>query len=286
MLIHEHRIGDVQTLRKRVCHSFTRGFGFSLGFLGGAMTVANDSDVKSARRVVEIFQLFAELKQAVPLALISKRLEFPKSSCLALLKTLESNGYLYRVHDSADYYPTRRIFDEARVIIDNDPLLSHVRPVLQELCNETGETVFLATRTGHQSHYLEVVQSGQTLRYAATVGEKRPLHIGAAGQALLGAMTDDARNALIEELEFEQYAPNTVTSKTRYKRLIEQGKERGWFVSIGGYQSEIASIGHYVWINGEAYAIVVGAPTQRVKGNEISIGRAVAKYCKKISSRT
>ena len=56
-------------------------------------------------------------------------------------------------------------------------------------------------------------------------------------------------------------------------------------MSIGGYQSEVASVGHYVWIHGEAYAIVVGAPTRRVKGNETSIGRAVAKYCEKISDR-
>lgn len=246
---------------------------------------ANEADVKSARRVVEIFQLFAEQREALPLATISKRLALPKSSCLALLKTLEANGYLYRMHESADYYPTRRIFDEARVIVDNDPLLSNLRPVLQELCGATGETVFLATRTGHQSHYLEVVQSGQTLRFAATVGEKRPLHIGAAGQALLGAMDEDARNQLIDELTFEQFTPSTVTTKSRYRRMIEQGLQRGWFVSVGGYQSDVASIGQFAWINGEPYAIVIGAPAQRIKGNETAIGRAVSRCCKKVSDR-
>lgn len=249
------------------------------------MPRGQDMDVKSARRVMQIFQLFAERREALPLASISKRLDLPKSSCFALLKTLEASGYLYRMHHSADYYPTRRIFDEARLFVDSDPLLSNLRPVLQSLCNETGETVFLATRIGHLSHYLEVVQSGQTLRYAATVGEKRPLHIGAAGQALLAALDDVTLDALLDELIFEQFAPTTVTDKARYRRLIERGRQRGWFVSIGGYQSDVASVGQTAWINGEAYAIVVGAPTQRIKGNEEAIGQAVAAYCRWVSAR-
>jgi DNA-binding IclR family transcriptional regulator len=247
------------------------------------MGIPPDTDVKSARRVVAIFELFAELKQAAPLALISKRLTLPKSSCLALLKTLESNGYLYQLNNSRDYYPTRRMFDEARIITDNDPLLSHIRPILRELSERTGETVFLARRTGELSHYLEVVQSGQTLRYAATVGEKRGLHIGAAGQCLLAAMDEIDRDTLIDQLKLERYSSDTVTSAIRLKQLITEGKRRGWFMSVGGYQSGVASIGNHVWINGEAYAIVVGAPTQRLQAKELSIGQTVVEFCRKIS---
>ena len=247
------------------------------------ITPSPESDVKSARRVLEIFQLFAELKQAAPLALVSKRLALPKSSCLALLKTLETYGYLYQLNDSRDYYPTRRMFDEARAITENDPLLLHLRPILRELGEATHETVFLAKRTGHLSHYLEVIQSGQTLRYAATAGEKRPLHIGAAGQCLLAAMAAPERDALIDQLKLEQYAADTVTSSSRLKKLIADGQSRGWFVSIGGYQSEVASIGNYVWLNGEAYAVVVGAPTQRLKACEDAIGAHVTAFCQRIT---
>ncbi|MDP3138821.1 MAG: IclR family transcriptional regulator [Burkholderiaceae bacterium] len=244
----------------------------------------SESDVKSARRVLQIFQLFAEMRRAASLAVISKRLNLPKSSCLALLKTLESNGYLYCLNDSHEYYPTRRIADEAQTIVAHDPLLSHLRPVLQALSQETGETVFLAKRTGHLSHYLEVVQSGQTLRYAASVGEKRPLHIGAAGQALLAAMDDAERDVLIDQLELEQFSPKTITDTGAYKRLIAQGKARGWFMSTGGYQAEVASIGNFVRINGEAYAVVVGGPTKRLTDSAESIGRTVAAYCRKIEA--
>ncbi|ARP79913.1 hypothetical protein CAL12_03125 [Bordetella genomosp. 8] len=243
----------------------------------------SETDVKSARRVVQIFQLFAELRQPVPLSLVSKRLELPKSSCLALLKTLESNGYLYRLNDGKDYYPTRRIFNEARIITENDPLLSSMGSLLHGLRETTGETVYLAKREGHLSHYVEVVESDQPLRYAASVGEKRQLHIGAAGQCLLAAMPDDERDALIDELDLTKYSANTITSPAKLKKAVAEGKARGWYLSVGGYQSGVASIGGYVWINGEPYAIVVAGPTERIIDNEQAIGRAVAALCKRVT---
>ncbi len=243
-----------------------------------------ETDVKSARRVLDIFQLFAEMRRPASLALISKRLNFPKSSCVAILKTLEANGYLYCVNDAKDYYPTRRILDEAKVIISHDPLLSHLRPILQALAAETGETVFLAKRDGLLVHYLEVVESQQTLRYAASVGEKRPLHIGAAGQCLLAAMDDGEREELISQLPLEKFSTKTVTSCVAYSKLIAQGKARGWFMSSGGYQEEVASIGNHAIVNGEVYAVVVGGPVKRLTNNAESIGRTVSKYCDRASS--
>ena len=244
----------------------------------------SSTDVKSARRVLEIFQLFAEMRGAASLATVSKRLEMPRSSCLALLKTLEANGYLYCFNESLDYYPTRRMWNDMQIIIDNDPLLSRIRPILQELCQETGETVFLAKRNGQLSHYIEVVQSGHALRYAASVGEKRQIHIGAAGQCLLGAMNEKERNAFIDKLPLDAFSPNTITDAETYKALIAEGKERGWFLSLGGYQAEVASVGNYIFINGEAYAVVVAGPTQRIRDNAEQIGKKVVEYCRKVTA--
>jgi len=248
------------------------------------MSFSSSGDVKSAVRVIQIFRLFAELKRPLALSSISSKLAFPKSSCLALLKTLEAHGYLYQINDTKTYYPTRRLLLEGQVIAENDPFLSHVRPLLRDLCDATKETAFLAMRTGLLSHYVEVIESDQTLRYAATVGEKRPLHIGAAGQCLLGAMNEKEREAVMAMMDFEKFSSDTLTSAAALRSSISQGKERGWFMSIGGYQSDVASIGNYVWINGEAYAIVVAAPTNRLKSNELAISQAVLRCCSRVTS--
>jgi IclR family acetate operon transcriptional repressor len=247
------------------------------------MTVPAHSDVKSAARVMQIFQLFAELRQPASLAVVSQRLGMPKSSCLALLKTLEANGYVYLLNDARDYYPTRRIFKEAQAIADNDPFLSFVRPILQSLCVSTRETAFLARRSAELAHYVEVLESGQALRFAATVGEKRPLYIGAAGLSLLGAMEENERDGLIGRLAFEKFSDQTVADAHDLAQRVEEGLARGWFMSIDGYQAGVSSIGQFVMLNGEPFAVVVAAPTQRMRENEDGIVKAVLEACRALS---
>ncbi|WP_158219323.1 MULTISPECIES: IclR family transcriptional regulator [unclassified Achromobacter] len=241
--------------------------------------------MKSAVRVLQIFQLFAELKTPASLASISQRLEMPKSSCQALLRTLEAHGYLSNRDDTKDYYPTRKLFEQMRVIVEQDPLLKDLMPLLQALSDETGETVFLARREGTLVHYMEVVQGRQTLRFAGLAGDRSPLYIGAAGQSLLGGMPKAERVALVNQLEFQRYSPNTIVSASALLKQIDEGLKKGWFLSIGGFQQEVSSIGNYVWLNDNLYAIVIAAPTQRVERNQKSISRHIVDLCARVTQR-
>ncbi len=243
------------------------------------------ADVKSAVRVLQIFQLYAELKAPASLATVSQRLEMPKSSCQALLRTLEAHGYLANRDDTKDYYPTRKLYEEMRVIVEEDPLLKDLMPLLRELSDATGETVFLARRHDLMSHYLEVVQGKQSLRFAGVAGDRRPLYIGAAGQSLLGGMPKAERVAVVNRLQFERFSPNTLPNGAALLKKVDEGLKRGWFMSIGGYQIEVSSIGNYVWLNDQLYAIVIAAPTQRIERNQQALGRQVMDLCARVTQR-
>ena len=240
-------------------------------------------DVKSAVRVLQIFQLFAETKVPASLATISQQLEMPKSSCQALLRTLETHGYVANRDESKNYYPTRKLYEQMRVIVEEDPFLKDLMPLLQELSDASGESVFLAHRQDLMAHYLEIVQGRQALRFAGTAGERRPLYIGAAGQSLLGGMPKAERVALVNRIRFERFSPNTITSATALLKEVEVGVKRGWFMSIGGYQQEVSSIGNFVWLNGQLYAIVIAAPTQRIERNQKTLSRLVMDLCARVT---
>jgi len=170
-----------------------------------------------------------------------------------------------------------------RVIVEEDPFLKDLMPLLQELSDASGESVFLARRQDLMAHYLEIVQGRQALRFAGTAGERRPLYIGAAGQSLLGGMPKAERVALVNRIRFERFSPNTITSATALLKEVEVGVKRGWFMSIGGYQQEVSSIGNFVWLNGQLYAIVIAAPTQRIERNQKTLSRLVMDLCARVT---
>src|SRR4051812_8820285 len=102
--------------------------------------------VKSAQRVIDILEYFVLTRAPATLSALALALEIPKSSCLALIDTLQSKGYLYEVRPRVGYYPTRRWLDRATIISGSDPLVARVRPVMLALSEDFGETLIFGKR--------------------------------------------------------------------------------------------------------------------------------------------
>jgi DNA-binding IclR family transcriptional regulator len=98
---------------------------------------------KIVNRTLDFFEAFAAARRPLVLSELMKVLGIPVSSCHDVLRALEERGYLYEVRPRGGYYPTGRLFDLARVLVDNDPFLSRVQPVLEKLRDEAQESVFL-----------------------------------------------------------------------------------------------------------------------------------------------
>lgn len=65
--------------------------------------------VKSAGRVLQIFEIFAQNKRAMRITEIAEKLEIPQSSASLLVKTLMQNGYLDYSARGRSVQPTMRL---------------------------------------------------------------------------------------------------------------------------------------------------------------------------------
>lgn len=63
-------------------------------------------DVKTAARVLDVLNLFAEAQKPLLYSEIAAQMEIPLSSCHGLLKTMVARGYLYEIGKKHGYYPT------------------------------------------------------------------------------------------------------------------------------------------------------------------------------------
>src|SRR3546814_15078313 len=100
-----------------------------------------ESNVKTALRVIEIIEIFAREAKPLSLSELARHLDAPVSSCLALLRTLTSLGYLYEAGRRQGYYPTGRLLAMAQRISRADPTLERVLPSLEELREKIGRAV-------------------------------------------------------------------------------------------------------------------------------------------------
>ena len=220
-----------------------------------------------------------------PLGEIARILKLPKSSCLALLQTLEGSGYLYQLR-GGHYYPTTRWLANATQISSRDQVLRRVRPVLEALRDETGETILFAKRVGTQALYLDIVESRQITRYTAEVGQTKPLHCSASGHALLGGMAVAAREALIRRLALPKLTDHTVVDPAALSARIKASAARGWYHSLREYHPETAAVGVPVQIDGDIYAVLMAAPHQRLGKSMAQAGARLIEATRPLGDET
>lgn len=189
--------------------------------------------VKSAARVLRIFELFDDIEREARLGEISKRLDLPVSSTSMLLRSLVELGYLTNDPVRHTFAPTARIgllgSWTARELAQDGGLTE----LLHGLSADTGETISLAARNGIYAQYIRVVQATNALRIHVPTGTCRPLVWSAAGFALISEMEEDAIAALVRRTNAEDRAGKPLIELDQVLRHVSRFREDGYFLSRG-----------------------------------------------------
>jgi DNA-binding IclR family transcriptional regulator len=223
-------------------------------------------NVKTAGRTLDLFEAFARERKPLSLSQLARAIGAPVSSCFGIVRTLEARGYLYEVKARGGFYPTKLLFEHARIIASHDPLAERFVPLLEKLRNQTGETVLVSKRLDRQAVYLAVVESPHSIRYSPKVGEFRPLHASASGKALMGSLAPAVRNELLTGMKLPRVTPRTIISRAALEADLEQGRTRGWYVTRGEIVADLMAVAVPVAVNGETYSVALAGPIHRMDG--------------------
>jgi len=157
------------------------------------------SVVKSAARVLAIFELFDELRRPVTINDVSERLGYPHSSSAALLKSLDSLGYLEYEPNDRTYFPSIRISMLGQWVENESLPVRVVQKLMHDLLVATECTVITAIRSGLYAQYIKVLQGTTTIRYHVKPGTRRLLHRSTLGRTLLAQLDVEFASQLIEQ---------------------------------------------------------------------------------------
>lgn len=190
--------------------------------------------VKSAARVLEVLELFDQVKQPLAVADVAAHYNWPASSTSAIMGSLSSMGYLEYDPGKRVYRPTVRVTllgDWIQGDLMRDGQLTRL---LEYLNHETGETVVLAAQNGLSSQYLRVLQGTNALRHHIHIGTLRPLFDSGTGRMLLCQMDEPT----IRKLARRHNATLRQEKRVDVDEALEQVKadrERGYAISLNQF---------------------------------------------------
>ncbi|MGC3987389.1 MAG: IclR family transcriptional regulator [Pseudorhodoferax sp.] len=221
-------------------------------------------NVKQAANVLDLLEFFATHQRPASLAEISKQLGWPRSSTFNLLGTLTSRGFLYEPRAKQGYYPAPAWAALVDRIEQAQPMPRDMQQFLELLVRDTGETAVLAAASGAYALFIETVESPNSVRYAAPVGKRVPLHVTATGRALLSQMSQDERSAILRKAAFERFSPSTLMSPDEVEQEIETSVARGWFRGNGEFTPDLGGVALPFAIGDRRFAVLVAGPTFRI----------------------
>jgi DNA-binding IclR family transcriptional regulator len=185
---------------------------------------------QSVTRVIQILEALCASPTPISLAHLSRVLKAPKSSIAALLRGLTEAGFVvpfegsYRLGPSA--FGLGSALLEARRHLQSSDL---VRDGMRRLAERSGETVLFAVRdaSAETMTYVDVIESRNAVRFAVSVGDRRPLYCTAGGRVLLASLGDEDLQRYLERLKPQQLTFNTETDKRRLAEAVTAARQKG-----------------------------------------------------------
>jgi len=172
--------------------------------------------VKSAKRVLEIFEYFVENQRPASVNDIVSGLGYPQSSTSALLKSLTLLRYLQYNRVERTYYPTMRVSLLGGWLSDELFSGASLSQIVNDLHKKSGQSVIIGLQNDIYAQYVYVMQPKQTnLPWYLKPGSLRPLCNSAIGRIILSYKSD---------VEVMNLYRKIYASETQSHKRIDSGK--------------------------------------------------------------
>lgn len=203
---------------------------------------AGASGPRSLTRILRILEILSEPDDGHSLADICRRLRAPRSSTFALVRPLLSLGCLIR--EAGIYRLGPAAFALASRILGARDADKIVPAVMRELSETTGLTIMFSEFLKDEAVVVhrQAIQSRRSIRYVATVGNKRPLLTTAAGRAVLAFSDLRWLRRYLDGVGPEANMPPRSAARQRYEAMLERVRRQGFATSLGEFTKGVGAV--------------------------------------------
>jgi DNA-binding IclR family transcriptional regulator len=166
----------------------------------------------SVAKAFTILEYMATAETPKELGVISQSLSMNKSTVYRFLATLESLGYVVQDQDSGRYALGSRVVWLASKFLERLDIRTIARPLLEQLVEETRETVHLAILDDFEVVYIDKVDGHQPVKMASRVGNRMSAHSTGLGKALLAQEDEHRWPVYVYAKGLPAFTPNTITN--------------------------------------------------------------------------
>lgn len=217
---------------------------------------------------------------------IEKELGVSKTAAFRLASTLADRGFLIKDANTKKYYLGQIIFQLVRKSQAND-IIALSTPFIQELAEQTKESVYLSIRTGNKYTCLAGVESTYPVKVTIPYGSEIDLYYGAAGKLHMAYMPDADLENYFKLTTLKAYTPKTLTDSDSIRKELAHIRKVGYSISLGERSPDSGGVAAPIWGISEEPIAVIGTYfplTRFTKERQPELIKLVVGYAEMISA--
>ena len=201
---------------------------------------ADSEYLSTLERGLSVLRAFGRDNPQMTLSEVAEVTGLSPAAARRCLNTLVKLGYVAR---HRRYFLLRpEVMSFASAYLDSMSLGELVRPHLQAVRDETGDSSSLAVLSGYDILYLVHVSTNRMVRLAADVGTRYPAFATSLGRALLAFEHQDVTNNYLDTGEFTAFTEHTVTSRAALRKLFAEVRKQGYAATVDELDYGLISI--------------------------------------------
>lgn len=194
---------------------------------------------------------------------IANELNLAKSGVHKHLKTMEEYGYV--VKRGTEYQLGLQFFNRGVYTRTQSDIPQSVRPLLEEIAAETGESTWCTVAEYGRGIVLYGASENPSISPDSLLGSWIHLHAHSGGKAILAQYSESEIDAIIEEHGLPAKTANTITERSELLTELDRIQEDGYAFNFGEDIKGIHAVGVPVVIEGEVLgALSIAGATNRL----------------------
>ncbi|MBI3974569.1 MAG: IclR family transcriptional regulator [Chloroflexi bacterium] len=230
---------------------------------------------QAIRRALAVLRTVAAAPGGVTAALVTQRVDLPRTTAIRLLKALEAEG-LVRADTATGYVIGSGVLELAGQYLSRLDVRRVALPALWQLANGTRETVNLAIQDGLQSVCIEQIESPHAIRAVNWIGRRLPVHATAIGKAWLASqpptVIDDVLARLTDAAgRLPAFTEHTIVDSAALLQELDQARRRGYAVTREELEPWLNAVAAPIFGHDGTVAatLVVSGPSFRLNARRI-----------------
>jgi DNA-binding IclR family transcriptional regulator len=238
--------------------------------------------IRAVERALDVLMCFTSQTPELTMTQISEMIEINKSTVHRLLATLEGKRFVERNQVTGMYRPGIRLLQMAFLTLEHNDLRRLAAPFLHNLCSQFRENVNLSVLDDTDVVYLDVIESPQRVKLAATPGQRLPAFCTASGKAILAFLPEEKIRDILAR-GVPRYTQNTLTSEEAFLEDMRKTREQGYAISEQEFEDGINAIAAPICNQPNASVSIAGPAYRLTRERMIEIGPQLLVAVKKIA---